>query len=170
MFPTTSNKPHLSKSIMFPFSIKYSKRLIENVSIDDTEVIMNYISDFIKNKSGSDIILNGNQLIFSSRLFEIGWGINLNILTPIEKGKFNLISNGNKCILSYEFFMYRLFIIVSLFSIIAGLADSNIWTGLICFAFLGVLNWTIAIIRHQRMFAEIISSIDNLINEKKGSS
>ena len=84
----------------------------------------------------------------------------------IEKGKFNLIDNGNESVLTYEFFMYRTFAIVALMSVVMGTVSQQPWFGVVCFAWLGGMNWLIAIIRHRNMLGDIAGGIDKLIVTK----
>lgn len=84
----------------------------------------------------------------------------------IEKGKFNLIDNGNESVLTYEFFMYRTFAIVAVMSVVMGTVSQQPWFGVVCFAWLGGMNWLIAIIRHRNMLVDIVGGIDNLIATK----
>jgi hypothetical protein len=152
---------------MFPFSIKFNKRLTEEHLSIETNIIMTYIEEFIRCKTGEAIFIDGSQLTFKSSLFRMRW--NTNILAPIEKGKFNLISTENKSILTYEFFMYRMLLIASIMSVIIGIFSSEIWYGMDCFLLLGGMNWIIALIRHRIMLGNIVRGIETLINENKGS-
>ena len=150
--------------MIFPFTIKYSKRLKEKVSAADSNRAMTYIEDFITKKTAEDITIEGNELTFKSGFFRMRW--NTNIMVAIEKGKFNLIDNGNESVLTYEFFMYRIFAIVAVMSVFMGTASQQPWFGVLCFAWLGGMNWLVAIVRHRSMLGDIAKGIDSLVATK----
>ncbi|KQT17106.1 hypothetical protein ASG31_12210 [Chryseobacterium sp. Leaf404] len=67
---------------------------------------LEFIEQFITKKTGEDIIIKDNKLTFKSKFFKWGrW--NGNILIPIEKGTFKIVDQGNRTILTYEFYMYH---------------------------------------------------------------
>ncbi len=153
----------------FPFSIKYSARLSDNFASDRNRnrEALEFIEDFVTKKTGDDIVIAGDKLTFKSKFFKWGrW--NTNILVPIEKGVFIFVDNGDKTILTYEFYMYHLFIAVTIMSAFMATVSQQLWFGIICFLWLGGMNWLIAIIRHKMMLTEIAKEIDNLIDKPKG--
>ena len=150
--------------MVFPFTIKYSKRLKEKVTASDTTNVLDYIGDFVTKKTAEDITVDGNELTFKSGFFRMRWSSN--IMGVIEKGKFNLIDNGNETVLTYEFFMYRTFAIVAVMSLVMGTVSRQPWFGVLCLAWIGGMNWLTAIIRHRNMFGNIVAGIDNLIKTK----
>lgn len=150
--------------MVFPFTIKYSKQLKEKVSPSDIQNVLSYIEDFITKKTGEDITIDKNELTFKSSFFRMRWSSN--IMGVIEKGKFNLIDNGNESILTYEFFMYRTFAIVAVMSVFMGITSQQPWVGFFCFTWLGGMNWLTAIIRHRNMLNDIAGGIDKLIVAK----
>jgi hypothetical protein len=157
----------LNKHMIFPFSIKCKKKFKKKVSSGDTDNVMSYIQDIIEKKTCESITLNGCQLIYKTGSFRNKW--NTDILASVEKGKFNLINNGAESILTYEFFMYHMFLGAFIISILIGLVSSKIWTGAICFVWLGGMNWVIAFIRHRKMLRDIVIGIETNFDEKKGS-
>lgn len=148
----------------FPFSIKYTKQLKHTVNASDMHKVLNHIAGFITNKTGEDINIQDNQLTFKSRFFRMRW--NTNIMAPIEKGAFTIISDEAKTILIYEIFMYRLFIIVSIMSVVMATVSQQIWFGVLCFFWLGGMNWIIARSRHRNMLNDIANGIDFPNDEK----
>lgn len=148
--------------MFFPFTIKFKKCFQVKLTETDKELALRYIEDFIEKKSAENIIICGNELTFYSNFFTMRW--NTNIMSLIEKGMFHIINDENGCILSYEFFMYRFFVIVAIMSVVMGFFSKNIWVSFACFALLGGVNWVIAIIRHRIMFGNIITGIDSLIS------
>jgi hypothetical protein len=143
--------------MIFPFSIKYTKQLKSKVAPADTKKVMTFIEAYISKRTGQDIVIEENNITFRTSLFR-GWSTN--ILAPIEKGKFKLLDKDGNSILTYEFFMYRLFIIVSFMSIAAGVTLHKVWFGLGCFVWLGGMNWITALIRQHSMLGDIAKSID----------
>jgi hypothetical protein len=147
----------------FPFSIKYSARLNDNFQCDKNKQALEFIKEYILNKTGDDIIIETNTLTFKSKFFNWNrW--NTNILAPIEKGVFIIVDNGDRTLLTYEFYMYHLFIKVSIMSVFIAIVSQQIWIGILCFLWLGGMNWLTTIIRHKIMLKEIVKKIDNLIN------
>jgi hypothetical protein len=149
--------------MIFPFSFKYSRKLADSMLISDKELLLNHIAEFLENKKARNIRISGNQLEFSTSVFEIGWTINWNVIMPIEKGKFVIVSDGIREHLTYEFSMYRLILVALVGSIFLGIAGSDIFMGLIFFGFLGGLNWIIALIRQGLMLNKIIKDYQHAI-------
>lgn len=150
--------------MIFPFSIKYSKILTPSFSQNKDKVVLEFIKDFIEKKSGDDIVINDRQLTFRSRFFKSGrW--NSNILVPIERGVFKLADIGGRTILTYEFFMYHLFIFVTIFAVFLMTISQHMWVGFIIFLWIGGINWIVTIIRHRLMIKKIVMGIDNLLKE-----
>ncbi len=150
-------------TMIFPFSIKYSARLSDNFDKDRNKETLKYIEDFITKKTADDIVIEDEKLTFKSNFFRARW--NTNVLGPIERGVFTIIDKGDKTILTYEFFMYRLFIIVTIMSVFVGTASKGVSIGILCFLWLGGMNWLIAIIRHKRMLKEIVKGIDSIVSK-----
>jgi len=48
-------------------------------------------------------------------------------------------------------------------SIVMGTVSHQPWFGVLCFAWLGGMNWLVAIIRHRNMLGDIATGIDNLV-------
>ena len=150
--------------MIFPFTIKYQKHIDVKVSTQNVEPLMNFIEEFITKKNGENVTISAAKLKFSSSIFS---GHSWSILGPIEKGEFNIFIENNTYKLSYEFFMFRLFIIVSIMSIFMWLVSKEVEVLLMCFAWLGGMNWFIAIIRHRLMFRKLIIGINNKLAQDK---
>ena len=153
--------------MIFPFSIKCKRKFKEKISAENIDIVISYIQDYIDAKTCENTSINGHQLTFKTGSFRNKW--NTDILATVERGKFELLNRRNESTLTYEFFMYHLLLGASLMSILIRLFSSNIWTGIFCFAWLGGMNWIIAIIRHRKMLKDIVIEIETLINEKKGN-
>lgn len=143
----------------FPFSIKYVALINENINEKNAQLILNYIKNFIEQKTADNIVIKDNTLSFKSSFFKPGrW--NTNILVPIEKGVFQLFNEGNNSMISYEIFMYHLFIGTILISVFMAIFSGLFWVGFIAFFWLGVMNWIVALIRHKRMLIQIALNIN----------
>jgi len=150
----------------FPFSIKYSVRLGDTFTSERNKETLEFIEKFMIEKTGEEIVIDDNKLTFKSKFFKRGrW--NTNILATIEKGVFIIVDKGDRTILTYEFYMYHLFIAVTIMSAIMATVFQQVWFGIICFLWLGGMNWLIAIFRHKMMLTEIAKEIDNLVNKPK---
>jgi len=150
--------------MLFPFTIRYSGRFREKVKPDEVDRVLSYIKRFVADKTGEEVEIAGNQLIFRTSLFALRWSTN--ILAPIEKGVFNIVTLNEKTILTYEFFMYRLWIIATLMSILIGYISKELWWGLLFFAGSAGLNWIITLVRHKFMLDHLIREIENNIISK----
>jgi hypothetical protein len=151
--------------MFIPFSVRYKTKINKRIEAEDYPKTLKYIEDFMKKKTADEISIRGNKLTFKCDFFKFGW--NANILSPLEKGIFNITNKGNETIITYEFFMYRFFGIICVLSITMGLVSHEFWFGIFCFAFLGGLNWVTALIRHQSMFTEITDEISEFFIRNK---
>ena len=147
--------------MIFPFTIRYQVNFNTHVFDDHDIDIMNFIAEYIKNKNGVIENLNQSNLIFTSSLFS---GNSWNIFAQIEKGEFNIKKVNDKYKLTYEFYMYRLFIIVSIMCLFIFFSSGELVFTLLGFAWLGGMNWLIAIIRHKLMFNDIIKHLNSEFN------
>jgi len=146
--------------MFFPFSIKYSKRLENKISADKTDKATQFIKEFLANKSAEDIQINARQITFKASMFGPRW--KTNIMVPIERGEFTLSDKDDYSIITYQFNMYRLFIIVTIMSIVFTIGSKEIFVGVMCFGWLGGMNWLVAIIRHRLMLVNIVNGLDQL--------
>jgi hypothetical protein len=144
---------------MFPFSIKYSTQF-KQINYSRNNDVLKYIDDFLVIKSAENVIIDHNKLTFTSKFFN--GKSNWHILRPIEKGVFTIINKNATTTLTYQFFMYRLFIISAGMSIMMAIVSNTISIGIFCFCWLCGMNWITAIIRHKKMFKNIVKGIDIL--------
>lgn len=150
---------------MFPFSVRYSQKFKKKIPVSLTDEIMTYIKDFILQKNGEDIVVEGNILTYKSGFFKNRWIHD--ILVLVDGGSFDLEFQEGSCRLTYEFYMYRLFIVPLLMAVFIGLSSLNFLFAFISFAVLAFLGWIVVIIRHRLMLGEVILDIEVLIIEKK---
>jgi hypothetical protein len=150
---------------MFPFSVRYTQKFKKKVPVSVTDEIMTYIKDFFVQKNGVDIVVDGNILTYKSGFFKNRWVHD--ILLPVDNGSFELEFQEGDCRLTYEFYMYRLFIIPILMSGYIAISSHNYLFAFISFTVLAFIGWIIVIIRHRLMLGEIIFDIEVLIIEKR---
>jgi hypothetical protein len=147
--------------MIFPFAIKYSKRLKYKVAESDTMKIMSYIHDFIITERAKNIKIEGKELTFSSSLFSGRFGKNK--LELIEKGKFILVEKNGNFFLTYEIFMHRYLIISCILALLIGIMMHEIWVGIAFIALFIVRFWIMTFFLNKSMFREITSGINNMI-------
>ena len=144
--------------MIFPFTISYTRRLSKKLSDNETARALNQIKTIIEKKTAEDIEIKKDSLTFKVSLFGLRW--NWNVMVPIEKGQFNLVTSDNTTTLTYEFFMYRMLIITSIMSIFGGLVSGQIGVGIFFFTVLFGLNWITALIRHNGLIDDIAWEIN----------
>jgi len=150
---------------MFPFTITYSRRLINKLSDNDVKGALDKIKKILEDKTAEDVEIKGNELTFSSSFFGHRW--NWNIMVPIDKGKITLTINNEKTILSYKIFMYRLFIITAIMSTFIGLMSGTIDVAVVFFSWLFGGNWAIGVLRHNGLIGDIAEKLSiKSINER----
>jgi len=146
----------------FPFTITYSSTLNENFGPDRYVAVLGFISDFIVNKPAKDIVIDNNTLTFKPG--PSFW--NTNIMVPIERGIFTLSSRGDRAVLTYEFFMYHMFIYTGVMAVGFGIISQEIWVCVGAFLWLCGMNWLIALARHKGMFDDIAAGIDTFLQQE----
>lgn len=146
----------------FPFSVKYSITLKGKIAPENYPKILEHIRTFIIDKPAKDIIIENNKLSFKPGTYYWNW----NIMVSIEKGIFSIIEKEDHVILTYEFFMYHLFIATGIMSVIAGILTQILWIPIAAFLWLGGMNWFLALIRHKSMLEDLASEINVLIKHE----
>jgi hypothetical protein len=150
---------------MFPFTVRYTQRFEKKISISDTAEIIAYIKDFLSQKTVDEVEVEGNTVTYSSWKYKFRWAHD--ILTPVNKGIFQLGFKDNGCQLTYQFFMQKLFLVSFAVSILAGVSVLSFLVSAIFFGITAITGWLIAIIRHRLMLSEVVFDIEVLIIEKK---
>jgi hypothetical protein len=146
----------------FPFSITYLSTLNENFGQERYPAVLKFVGDFIINKPAKDIIIENNTLKFKPG-FTFWSG---NIMGPIERGIFILNPAGDRVILTYQFFMYHMFIITGIMAVVLAIVSQQIWFGVGAFLWLCGMNWVTALVRHRGMLDEIAAGIDAFLQEE----
>ncbi|MDB5190712.1 MAG: hypothetical protein JWQ96_275 [Segetibacter sp.] len=121
------------------------------------ERILSIIKNFILNKGGEDVAIGRNTLSYRSPFFPSK--LLNNYLVQVEKGNFTIIQNPKGVFLSYQFDMYRLFLLGIIFSVATGVMIETFWIAILFFLFLVVFNWALAIMRHRDMLEAIVREI-----------
>jgi len=141
-----------------PFSIKYTQPLEGKVDPEDYPRILKQISDFIIPKPAKDIIIEDNELKFNPDSSPSRW----NLMNPIDRGVFLLNEIEGQTVLSYEFFMHKLFIYSLVPAVIMGFGSQRIWFGIVAFLWVWGFRWLIALAKHKDMFDELVKEINIL--------
>lgn len=141
----------------FPISIKYKRTFTKKIDPETYSAILHNIENFILPKPAKDIVIEGNKLNFKPGAGFSNW----NIMGAIDKGSFELTEKNGRVTLTYEIFMYRLFIVVPIMSVFFALVpETTIWAGVGCLLWLGGMNWIIGYVRHQSLFNELVQELD----------
>lgn len=147
----------------FPFSIRYSAQLADKYASISNREALELIAAFIEEKTGDDIVIEDEKLTFKSYFFKLR--MNTNILAAIERGAFHISEKGDKRIIGYEIYMYRLLIITGIMSLFMASLSRDMWIGLFCFFVVGCANWVITIVRHRFFLDHIAKHLDNLVEK-----
>ena len=150
--------------MIFPFKIKFSTQIIGTISPENSQLIVNFIKDYIVKRKGQDIKIEKDHLTFKTNLFKMS---SFDILSPVEKGIFYIKVKEQNLSLVYEIFMFRLFIISIIMSIIFGILTTDIRIGIFAFLWLGGMNWITAILRNRIMLNKIAKGIVTLQSKKQ---
>jgi hypothetical protein len=152
--------------MIFPFEIKYSKKLVGEIeSFSTHEILESYRKDFEKSCADSVRFIE-NGLIAENRLFEINFkpGLNWNRWGGVSKARLLVIENNNKRTAIYTFNLTRIFVVGAIAGVFFGLISKFYLVGIFAFVVLGIFNWVAKLIQHRITF---VSVIDNLIYERK---
>jgi len=141
---------------MFPFSIRYSSDTAISAATCEPEKVFRDIRSFLEQKSTRKIEINNNSLSFKSAS-RSSW----NLMSPIDRGLFEVKEIDGYLTVSYEFFMYQLFIFSSAAAVIMGLVSKNGYWGFFIFCWIGGMNWIIALIRQRALLDNVISYISS---------
>jgi hypothetical protein len=150
--------------MIFPFEVTYKKELKGEIQKYSTSEIL----DFFKNdfeKSGADSIELTNDCILVKNdwiSFRIRPGFNWNRWLGINSAKFQIIStekNERKAI--YTFNLTKLLLESAIICIFIGLVNRSLLVGLVCYFFLGIMNWVIKLFQHQFSFNEFLNERSN---------
>ncbi len=152
-----ANSSHLYNA-MFPFSKKYSKELPESIREDIYPQIINCVHGYLIGRKGNTIFKSDDSLIFKGTTERFPW--NTNIFLSVDRGKFMIFKEDNRHKLIYEIYIPKSLFVFSFIAGIFGFVLIGIWVGIGAILWLGGMNLFIAVIRHQSMFDEIISEIN----------
>ncbi len=142
----------------FPFTIKYSKTFDRNLTDDEIVQVLFYIRGFVKNKSADEVEITDNMLVYKG---STSWSQG-NLIKSVDKGVFNISIDNNKCVMTYEAFMYTPFYFISAFGVLVLIIFRSI-AGLILAALFWLISYGVALGQHEDMFNEIEEGIDELL-------
>ena len=160
--------------MIFPFEIKFKKKLRGKITEYSTEEIINFIGKKFKESDADIIQISDNYVTVRNRIFtlNIKRGGSSNRWGGIYKAKYQIIYQNNIRKAIYSFDTLILLVIGIIFGLIAGFIGYKTGLkghifGLYVFLFLGVLSWFFKLIQHRIIFDRFF--ID-FISEKKGKS
>ncbi|MEX6687003.1 hypothetical protein QTN47_05835 [Danxiaibacter flavus] len=148
--------------MLFPFSKEFSRPLKRHVAASEVGMVTNYIQEFINGKTADDIFIEGNQVSFDVNFFRIRW--RGDIVGTIDNGMFTISDDNNGSRLTYKFYMYRMVGFICLSAIIGGFFSQQLWVALLLFC-VGMFNWFIMMVRHERILANIVLGVNSLLDE-----
>ncbi len=140
----------------FPFTIEYSRTIQRSISAEKYPEILKHISEILAPKPAKDFLIENNTLKFKPGFSFWNW----NIMATIDRGRFTITEKTDGIVLTYEFFMYKLFIFSSIAALFFGIASQMILAGVGAFFGFCGMNWIIALVRHGSMFNEIANEVD----------
>ncbi len=147
--------------MLFPFSKEFSMPLKRHVAASELGMVTNYIQGFINGKTADDIFIQGNQVSFDVNFFRIRW--RGDIIGTIDNGLFTISDDNNGSRLIYKFYMYRMIGFICLSAIIGGFFSQQIWVAVLFFC-VGVLNWFVMMIRHEKILSNIVLGVNSLLD------
>lgn len=149
--------------MLFPFSKEYSRPLKRRVAASEVGMVTSYIQEFINGRTADDIFIEGNQVSFDVDFFRIRWRGDL--IGTIDNGLFIITDDNNGSRLIYKFYMYRMVGLICLSAIIGGFFLQQIWVAFLFFC-VGIVNWCIMMVRHEKMLANIVLGINSLLDDQ----
>jgi hypothetical protein len=153
--------------MIFPFTVKYTKRVGRRLSETETISALHSIKSIVEVRFAENIQIKKNKLTFNVSLFGQGW--NWSIMAPLEKGEIEIGTSGHETVFKYEIFMFRLAVIALVASLIFAVVSGNVGIGSFMFIFLFGCNWLMAVIRHRRLLSYMVLKIMSM-NPNEGIS
>ncbi len=144
---------------MFPLYINYKKEIeLDNPEVQTVPNILAYFEKVLNQKRADNIVVEKYSLTFKNNLFKLinNW----NIMLPVDSGEIGIkMLDNNRIAIEYIFSLRRILLIAAIASFFVSGGSESVLTGFIAFAWLGGMNWLIAIIRHRCLFNNIIYDI-----------
>lgn len=152
--------------MVFPFSLRFNKRLKISITQDNEQQILQYIMNCILDDKADYVLIDNKQVTYKGSTSN--WRGSL--FGSVDDGVFNLIDRDSYWQLNYQINMRNLFIITAILSIAMGLfALANggpWWIAIAAFLWLCGMNWVINLIRHDAVANTIADGIDELIGDQ----
>ena len=138
---------------MFPFEIRLKKRLgIKDLELEKTNMILAFFEQEFINRKADRVRIGNNEVRFNNKLFK--FTSNWNTMVPVDKGSLTVKKNrSGELVIEYLFSLKVPLIVGVFFGIITFLFTKMWFVGVGVFLWLGVVNWLIALLRHENMFA-----------------
>jgi hypothetical protein len=89
--------------MIFPFTIRYKRRLSSKTNITDNSEILDCIKKIVEKNKGKAVEVSSNKLCFKVGFWVFSW----DFFAQIEKGIFT-VEGGE---FTFEFFMFRLLLL-----------------------------------------------------------
>jgi hypothetical protein len=147
----------------FPFSIQFNKKLEAPITVDNQQIILQYIMNSILERKADNVAFQDLAVTYKGSTSP--W--RGSIFKGLDSGIFTLLYKDNCWWLNYRINMRELFIVTGLMSIFVGgftLAnDGPWWIGIVAFLWLCGANWVTNVLRHGSLNTDIGLGIDELI-------
>ncbi len=145
---------------MFPIIIKYSKTLSGDFDTIANQKILDCAKEYLKRDGVDHIdIIDESVLKFNNDFFAIRPGLNWNIWVGIWRGQISIEKLDSKRKIRYRINTIRFWIIGLLTGLLFGLITKLLWVGLLAFGVMGLLNWTISVVRHYFNLTGLLTDI-----------
>ena len=132
---------------MFPFTFTYSSNLSSQLTDSEQRKALNYLSSYIDNLNGKDIIIGEDRLSFKSSFFAFNW----DTFAQIDSGEFILTDNA----LKFKVSLYRKFIILVALMVFFILISKQLYLGVFFFLLFFLANWLTAFGKFKEMTHEV---------------
>jgi hypothetical protein len=132
---------------MFPFTFTYSSNLNTQLTDSEQQKALNYLSSYIANLNGKDIIIGRDRLSFRSSFFAFNW----DTFAQIDSGEFILTDN----VLKFKVSLFRKFIMLVALTVFFILTSKQTYLGVFFFMFFFLANWLTAFGKFKKLTYEV---------------
>jgi hypothetical protein len=106
---------------MFPFSIKFTRHFSRQLTDGEIEQASRYIEKRISDRLAKDIDVSHEGVFYKG---STSWSRS-NIFNSVDRGAFKITNEERRSTFTYEIFMYKLIVFVSVISIIAWIGTGS---------------------------------------------
>ena len=149
----------------FPFSVEFNRSLKAEITHDNQQKILQYISQIILRGKADNIVVEDLSVTYSGSTANG----RQSLFASIDNGTFGLTYKNGRLWLNYRINVRKLFIRTAILSSTMGavtLVSGGPWLAL-GFLLLCSFNWIIDVIRHEIVATDIATGIDKLICGKE---